>query len=205
MKLNPFKSHYFRKSAQFTLETMEDTEALATAFLDVFSKSSGLKRIGLMGVPKSGKSTFANAFVQALQPLEITSERIVLEKPFRIYKKPDEDFYLRHYDAAMLRCAPEDDKAALGSFNAYFRDVNPSGIDIVEHPEQEKPDILNGQNADFNYVLRFQRASYDTELRTVTVYPAATEVRTDAFKDLIAGSDDGYRCFKKVMGIPLLP
>lgn len=187
------------------METMEDTEALARSFLEVFSKSSGLKRIGLMGIPSSGKSTFASAFTNALQPLDMVSERIVLDKPFRIYKKPDEDFYVRHYDAAMLRCAPEEDKALLGSFNRYFRDVNPFGIDIVEHPEQECEDILNAQNGDFNYVLRFQRASDDSETRNVTVYPAAGEVRTDAFKELIAGSDHGYRCFRKVWGIPLLP
>lgn len=205
MKLNPFKSPYFRKSADFTLDTLEDTQEFARAFAKIFSQASGIQRIGLMGVPKTGKSSFASAFTAALHPLDMTFEHIVLDKPFRLFKKPDDDFHLRHYDAAMLRCAPEEDKNALGSFGPYFRDVNPFGIDLVEHPEQECPEIRDGKNGNFNYLLHFRRVSVESDARKVSVYPAAKEVGSQGFKELISASDDGYRCFKRVLGIPLLP
>ena len=101
---------------------------------------------------------------------------------------------MRHYDASATRLASQGEKDKLSSFSVYFRDVNPDGLDIVEHPKFEKSENTGETLADYDYLLHVKRPSIKSERRTVAIYPSAQELKSETFAQILeeTGCTYGY-------------
>lgn len=194
MKLNPKNISMFRKKAKLEIATAEEMAELGAVFGRAFNNASGLKRVGLIGKMGVGKTTLSKSWLQEAQPLTLIQSHTLIGREQTVWSNEEGDRWTRHYDASATRFAAQREKDKLGSFSAYFRDVNHDGLDIVEHPKFEKCRDTGETLADYDYLLSVKRPSLKSENRTVAIYPCAQELKSEIFQQILdeTGCKYGY-------------
>lgn len=195
MKLNPKQISMFRKKAKLEIALPEDMAELGAVLGRAFKNSSGLKRIGIIGTMDVGKTTLSESWLKAAQPLTLLQSHTLIGRNQTIWSNEAGDRWIRHYDASATRFATNQEKDKLGSFSAYFRDVNPDGLDIVEHPEFEKCVNTGETLANYDYLLHIKKPSLKSETRTVLIYPCAQELESQTFTEILKESGCKYGYF----------